>query len=260
MGQDDQLLSEQWTTFFQEAYVCLYMPFLHEEKTAREFEGMSRILNLPAGGSLLDLGCAYGRHTLLYAQGGYRATGLDLNERFLQQAQAEAEKRHLQVGWVKGDMRHLPFTAEFDGIVSLFTSFGFFGDAGNQQTLLQVQKALKPGGKFLLDTLQQSRILRAFSPQGTTRYNNGLIAIEERHFDLLTPRYHVRETLIFPDGARRDYPHSLRVYTATEMIRLLEEVGMSVIACYGSLEGDELGLDSRLVVVSEKPANVMRYV
>jgi cyclopropane fatty-acyl-phospholipid synthase-like methyltransferase len=64
-------MDEQLMKFFEEAYVRLYGTLLSEERTLQEVEGINRLLRLQPGSSLLDLGCAYGRHSLILAQKGY---------------------------------------------------------------------------------------------------------------------------------------------------------------------------------------------
>jgi hypothetical protein len=44
-----------------------------------------------------------------------------------------------------------------------------------------------------------------------------------------------------------------RVYTATELARLLEDVGFAEIECFGDLDGGQLSRESRLVVQVRKP-------
>ncbi len=43
------------------------------------------------------------------------------------------------------------------------------------------------------------------------------------------------------------------VYTATELARLLEDVGFAELECFGDLDGEELSRESRLVVRARKP-------
>src|SRR5438128_2565024 len=117
---------EQWSTFFDEAYMTIYAPFLSTEKTRQEVEELVHLLNLPQGSAILDLGCGYGRHALLLAALGYRVTGLDRSEPLLHRAQSDAAAQGVQVRWVHDDMRRLSFEDEFDVVLSLFSSFGYF--------------------------------------------------------------------------------------------------------------------------------------
>ena len=92
-------------TFFGEEYFRVYAPFLPEERTAREVEGIVRLLGLAPGSTILDLACGHGRHAIPLAERGYRVTGQDLSEVFLSRARADAAARGLAVRWVRQDIR-----------------------------------------------------------------------------------------------------------------------------------------------------------
>ncbi|HLZ63483.1 MAG TPA: class I SAM-dependent methyltransferase [Ktedonosporobacter sp.] len=242
-----------YTAFFGEDYIRIYQPFLPAKRTGEEVAGISNLLNLPTGCSILDLCCGYGRHAIPLAQHGYQITGQDLSERFLQKARDDAEEQGIQARWIQSDMRNIPFENEFHAVINIFTSFGYFpNEEEDIQVLRQVQKALKPGGLFLLETVYQPKVLRAFSPHGIIRYDDGLVVLEERHIDLLTSRNEVRVTMLHPDGRHTEHHQSMRIYTLTELIRMLTSVGLQVEAYYGGLDGSALTLDSRLVVISRK--------
>jgi SAM-dependent methyltransferase len=242
-----------YAAFFGEDYLRIYAPFLPPEKSARDVTDILHLLNLSPGSAILDLCCGYGRHSIPLAQQGYAVTGLDLSETFLQRAETEATRQGAHLRLVHSDMRTIPFTNEFDAIINIFTSFGYLeNEDANLQVLIQVAKALKPGGRFLLETVYQPKVIRAFSPHGIIRYADGLIVLEERHIDLLTSRNEVRISMLYPDGRRREHQQSIRIYTLTELVRMLTTVGLQVEAYYGGLDGSPLTLDSRLVVLSRK--------
>ena len=243
-----------YSSFFGEDYLRIYAPFLPATRTEREVEGIMHLLNLAPRSRILDLCCGHGRHTLLLAQQGYQLIGQDLSKAFLQQAQEQAEQLNLSIKWVQSDMRVIPFENEFDAIINVFTSFGYFeNDREDQKVLQQVYYALKRGGLFLLETVYQPRVVRAFTPHGILRYPDGLTVLEERRIDMVKSRNEVQITMLFPDGQRTEHTQSIRVYTLTELIRMLEVAGLQVQAHYGDLDASPLTLDSRLVVVSQKP-------
>jgi SAM-dependent methyltransferase len=239
--------------FADEDYLRIYSPFLPPERSAREVAGIVQLLNLAPTSSILDLCCGHGRHAIPLAQQGYRITGLDLSQFFLRRAQAEAEIKGVKAHWVQSDMRSIPFQNEFDAIINIFTSFGYLeSEDEDLQVLRQVQRALKPGGLFLLETIYQVRVVRTFSPHGIIRYDDGLIVLEERRLNLPESRNEITITMLYPDGRRTKHKQSIRVYTLTELCRMLKSVGIEVQAYYGDLDGSALTVDSRLVVVGRK--------
>ncbi len=242
-----------YKTFFGEDYLRIYS-FLTPERTEREVDGIVGLLDLPPGSAILDLCCGHGRHALALAKRGYRVTGQDLSEVFLQRAQAEAEAQGVQVRWLQSDMRKIPFESEFDAVINIFTAFGYLeNEDEDQEVLQQVYKALKPHGLFLLETMHREFLLRNFAASEVSRHADGLIVLEERDFDILTSYCHVQVTMLSPDGQRREYARSSRIYTLTELARMLEAVGLHVQAYYGGLDGSQLRLTSpRLVVIGSK--------
>lgn len=251
MSQQSQL--PWYVTFFDRDYLRMYTPFLPPKKTEQEVKDIIALLNLQQGDHFLDLCCGYGRHAIPLARYGCNVTGLDLSSLFLQQAQEQAEQTGTRIRWCQGDMQNIPFVNEFDYIINVFTSFGYFPqEEDDQRVLFQVAKALKPGGKFLLETVYQPRIIRNTSPHGIIRYDDGLIVLEERHIDLLGSRNEVHISLLYPNGTRTEHHQSIRIYTLTEIIRMLTAAGLQMQAYYGGLDGSTLSLDSRLVLVSKK--------
>ena len=232
----------------------MYAPMLTPERTAEDIKGIITLLALPPGSTILDLACGYGRHAIPLAEQGYRVTGLDLSAQFLELARSEAAARGVAVRWVHGDMREIPFADEFDAVVNMFTAFGYLeSDDEDQRVLHQVAQALRPGGRFLIELIHRESLMRRFAPTGITRLDDGTLFLEERRFDLLTSRNEVRVTMLDPDGRRRAQHHSVRIYSLTELARMLAAAGLQVEAHYGGVDGSALTLDSRrLAILSRK--------
>ncbi len=113
-----------YQTYFGEDYLEAFSPGFHPERTSQEVDFIDRTLALPTGSRILDLCCGHGRHLIELAALGYAMTGLDLDPLFLDIARQEADRRELTVRLEHRDMRDIPFTSEFDGIVNYFTAFG----------------------------------------------------------------------------------------------------------------------------------------
>jgi SAM-dependent methyltransferase len=243
-----------YKTFFGEDYLRIYDPILTPERTQREVDGIINLLALPQGSSILDLCCGHGRHAIPLAQQGYKVTGQDLSEVFLGEAEKEALAKGVHVNWLHADMRNIPFENEFDAVINIFTAFGYLEDQGEDQKVLQqVCKALKQGGHFLIETLHREGLMRHYNPQMISYYPAGLIELEERSFDLLTSRNEVHITMIYPDGQRTEYSHSLRVYTLTELVQMLAVAGLQMKAYFGAWDRSALTIDSfRLILLSQK--------
>lgn len=104
---------------------------------------------------LLDLACGRGRHCLNLARLGYSLTGVDLAPRAIAIAREKLASQNLKADFICGDMR-VPLPDTFDGIVNLFTSFGYFeDDEENRSVLRSMRQMLRPGGFLVLDFLNE---------------------------------------------------------------------------------------------------------
>src|SRR5439155_9666998 len=121
---------------FGEDYLYFYELMLTDELSDRQAELVLRLLGLDAGTEVLDLACGHGRIANRLAAHGTRVTGLDADPLFLARAREGAAARAVEVEYVEGDMRALPWGgASFDAVLLWFTAFGYFDDDGNRTVL-----------------------------------------------------------------------------------------------------------------------------
>lgn len=211
-------------------------------------------LALPAGASILDLACGEGRHTIALARRGYCMTGLDLTALHLRLARLAAKEAGVRVRWRRADMRDIPWQGEFDAVMSMFTAFGYLeSDDEDFKVLAGVARALKSGGRFLLDVVNRERLVRFWQWQGWYEREDGGVCLEDRSFDLAAGRQRVRILSIDSHGARDERHIDLRLYTLTELAKMLSRAGLEVRRTWGAFDGREYGLDSRrMIVLAEK--------
>jgi SAM-dependent methyltransferase len=232
-----------WESFFSGLCLDYVRHIRDEEQTRAEMGFIHGALGLPRRAKVLDVPCGAGRLALELAAWGYDVTGIDQSARLIEAARQEAEQRDLQVDFRHGDMRDLPEDGQYDGLVCLWNSFGYFDDAGNLDFLRAVFRSLKPGGRLALDTPLMETLLHGIvdEPRVWTEVGD-LLALEERGFDHETGRLDSAWTFI-RDGVREVRDMSIRLYTYRELVAMLEEAGFGEHQPYGSLEFEpfELG-------------------
>ena len=245
---------EWYRSFFSQDYLDVYGHLLSEESSQAEAEFVIRALDLKPGDRVLDLCCGPGRHAVPLARAGLRVTGLDMSEEYLELARAAAREAGVDVRFVQGDMRDIPFRGEFDAVVNMFTAFGYFDDdADDQRVMSRASAALKPGGKLLLDLLNRDWVAANYVRSESREGPDGTIYQERREFDPVAGRNHVEFTITSPDGEERKVSHHIRLYVATEISRMLDGAELRLECVYGGYDGSRLSIETqRMILVVER--------
>ena len=204
---------------------------------------------LRPGAAVLDLGCGHGRIANRLAGHGVDVTGLDVSTVFLDHARADAAARGVDVRYLEGDMRALPWTADFDVVVNWATAFGYFDDDTNRGVLAQVHRALRPGGLLVMDLNNAMSRLRAYVPSRVTAHRpDGDLLADRDHLDPLTNRLVVDRTVV-RDGRARAVRFVVRLFGFPELRDWLLAAGFTGVAGHGE-DGRPLSAEHERLVVT----------
>jgi SAM-dependent methyltransferase len=244
---------EVWDELFDEIYSTTYAAYLRRFDSAAEATAAAKLAGVQPPAVILDAPGGFGRHSIPLAGAGFRVTSVDRSA----VQQAEGRRRAGGAGcprFVQADFRELPFAGEsFDAVLCLFSSIGYRGEEGDRQTLGEFLRVLRPGAALVVETMHRDRLMVVFQERGWEHLEADAVLLEERSFDHLAGEVETEHTLAPADGPRRTVRFRLRVYTATELARLLEDIGFAEIECFGDLNEGELSRESRLVVRARKP-------
>lgn len=106
---------------------------------------------VPAGGSILDLGCGVGRHVIYLGGLGFQMAGTDISPTGVKVTETAAASQNIPFDGRVADMTTIPWPdATFDAALSTSTIHHHLR-AGIVQALAEVWRVLKPGGLFLVD-------------------------------------------------------------------------------------------------------------
>jgi SAM-dependent methyltransferase len=231
---------------FDDDYRYFYDPALTPERTAREADLIWRLLDLKEKSGVLDLACGHGRIANALAQRGADVVGLDVTPAFLEQARHDVAALGVNVDYVLGDMRSLPWTDRFDGVAIWFTAFGYFDDDANQMVLAEVYRALKAGGKLVIEINNRDRILQTFQHASLVE-RDGNYMIDRHRYDVPSGRVET-ERIVVRDGGVRRMRFFVRLFTFPELATWLRQAGFRDVRGFDQ-DGQPLGLDSRRMVV-----------
>ena len=226
--------------------------WLKEDEGAEEDARLiRRMLHLRKGQRVLDAPCGAGRITVHLARAGLAVTGLDRNPRFLRRAHDRFRREGLAGEFQEVDLRELDIDGRFDAIVNWFGSFGYFSDEENLDLLRRFARALRPGGRLLVEHVNRERVLRHFltrivGPHGRA-HGQGRLTVRNR-WDPASERVEGR-WLLEVRGRRLQYRSSLRFFTPRQLGKLFERAGLRVEAMYDSVDASPFTRRSRRLAV-----------
>jgi len=222
------------------------------EVTPVEVDLIVALLQTEPGAEILDLCCGPGRHSLELTRRGFRVTGVDRTQQYLDTAIKQASEEGLDIEFVQEDMRTFCRPDTFDAIINMFTSFGYFEDPeDDRQVLMNVYLSLKTGGLFLMDMMGKEVLARIFLERNWEEVD-GVIWLQERkvsqNWGWMWNRW-----ILLEGNERIEGEISHRLYSATEIVSLLKECGFTSVDVYGSLDGNPYDHTARrLVTVARK--------
>ena len=111
---------------------------------------------------------------------------------------------------------------------------------------------LRPGGRLVIEIMHRDMLVRRFTEHDWHLLGEGRLMLEQRTFDPISGLAQTTQTLIESSGERESRTFSIRVYTATELLGMLDRAGFAEARCHGDLEGGPFATDTRLVVVARR--------
>jgi SAM-dependent methyltransferase len=214
-----------WESFFEGVVVTSWLQAVPAEHSQREADRLARLLAASPGAEILDVPCGAGRLTVPLAERGYRLTGVDWSSEFLGHARSRDALQ--QVTWEQRDMRDLPWPERFDGVFCAGNSFGYLDDDGNAAFLRAVRAALKPGGRFVLDTpMVLENLLNHLQPRPCWKAGDVYLLVENQ-YDPARARLDIEYTFV-SNGRVEVRRGSHRAYSYRELVALLTASGFAV--------------------------------
>jgi SAM-dependent methyltransferase len=246
--QSSALELEWYERNFNEDYLKIYA-HRSEENAGKEIEKIWSFVEKKPGQKVLDLCCGAGRHSRWLARQGLRVTGVDLSDTLLREAITHSPDLHIQ--YMRADARELPFVSEMDIVVNLAASFGYFSeDEENEKIIRQVSQALKPGGYFVFDFLNQGYLKRSLSPFTETKQGD----IEILQYRSLREGYVNKRIVVKDGGNEREYEERIKLYRVSELTEMFLRNQLIVDYLFGDYEAGPYKEDSspRIIMISKR--------
>jgi SAM-dependent methyltransferase len=212
-----------------------------------EAQFILKALGLHRGDEVLDAPCGAGRVSFHLAQAGCVVTGIDLRDAFIRRARRRFRKAGLHGTFRVLDLRQLDMEGQFDGILSWAGSFGYFSERENAQLVAAYVRALRPGGRLLIDLPNREHILRHFRREVVADS-----VVYRSSWDTRNQRMTTRRIVAGVEDRRNT--SSMRLFTPAQTRALFECQGLIVKQMHRSLVFDPFGKSvPRMVTMGRKP-------
>jgi SAM-dependent methyltransferase len=211
--------------------------------------------------SFIDFGCGDGRIAIPLAQVGYIGLGIDNDKDEIN----HAKSRSKSIDGIRfNNTDFLEFDSgdkTYDAAIFVYSSFGYFDDIENQILLTKVHKCLNPGGIIFIDLLNRDwSISRS---QGTKDLTEKVSTVTDRFRQVLRSRspqriggllYEITEfKVVRQDGSEEKHTYQQRLFTPTEIEKLLRDTGYERFQYAGGYENEQYGINSpRMILTAHK--------
>lgn len=240
---------EEWFgTWFDSPYY--HILYKHRDNTEARFfmDNLASRLQILPKHKIMDLACGKGRHSIYLNQKGFDVVGLDLSEHSIAHAQKFGNER---LKFVEHDMREIYAHNQFDFVLNMFTSFGYFETEQEHITAIQaIAASLKSGGKLIIDFFNTSKVLDSLVDENKT-VSKGITFYQTRQ--IIDGA--IVKTITFEDeGKHFEFQEKVKAFTESDFRRFFKLAGLETIHLFGDYKLNPFNPNEseRMIFVAEK--------
>ncbi len=235
-----------WRDWFNDIYLDVYS---HRDDASARIEALAaaNLLALKPTDAILDLCCGNGRHSRALKRLSFEnVTGVDYSYPLLRFGQSEKPRAR----YLRGDMRMLPLRdGSIDALMMFFTSFGYFKtNVENLKVLHEIRRALKAGGRYLIDYLNPDHVRANFEPTSERKHGAYLIR-ETRSFSGDGERVEKEIVIENWGGETRAFHESVRLYSYDDICEMLSSADLKVDGVLGDFNGEAFDASQPRMIV-----------
>lgn len=215
-------------SFFDGYYKDIWKMVIPDDLTRKEIAFMIPYFGLNAGTPVLDLMCGHGRHALALGRNGIPVTAVDNLADYISEIGQAVAAEQLPVQPVHAGVLDYQPEPVHDLVLCMGNSFNFFTPEEASRLLLMIHAALKPGGKFLLNSwsLAETAYPR-FTPESAGKMGTMELRTQNK-FCFDPTRIETHSTIISPEGETEEKDAVDYIYTLSEMKTLFRQAGLDL--------------------------------
>jgi len=226
----------------------------NESDAIKLFNLIQNNVVLSQNSKILDVACGNGRHSNYFAKLGYNVTGFDLSYNLLKIAMKNKLESNLQSNYFCADVRSIPIKTNFDLILNLFTSFGYFdNDVANFSFVKFASEHLNRNGYFVFDYLNPNFLKKNVVESSEKKVAN-LTILEKRR---INGKRIEKEIIIKDSENMHRFFESVQLYSYNEILKVFNNNGFNQISSFGSYFEDiyDENESERMIIIFQKWRN-----
>ena len=238
--------------WFESWFDTKYYHILYKSRDYAEAEFFIKNLvdkiDLKPNQKVLDLACGKGRHSIFLNQLGLDVVGVDLSKASIKEAQQHENDR---LHFFTHDMRE-PITGHnFDAIMNLFTSIGYFENkSDNIKMLKSIHTYLNDNGILIIDFLNQKKVICELVTEEVKSIDGIEFHIRKELIDGF-----IEKTISFSDENKNfNFMEKVQALTLNDFKNYLAEANFEIINLAGEYNLSPFDVDNsnRLIIFAKK--------
>lgn len=195
-----------------------------------------------SGMHILDLGCGPGIYTKEIATRGHKVTGMDFSENSIAYAKNLASINNLNIEYVCQNYLELDYVEKFDLITMIFTDFGVLIPDERGRLLQNIFTALKSGGMFIFDVLNDKNLEAKFPDQQSWNVSERGFWRDSPYLELVNGFHYKEErvylkqhTIIDEMESCTKYRFWIHYFNSNSLVNMLSDYGFENIELYDNV-------------------------
>ena len=241
--------SSDW---FEHWFNTKYYHLLYEHRNEKEaqffIDGLCRYLKWPKNSKLIDIACGKGRHAIRLNKLGFDVTGVDLSQN---NVKAARKYENDLLRFYVHDMKKVFKPAYFDGVLNLFTSFGYFEHTDdNKLAISSMALNLKKGGYIVIDYLNNKPLLNNLEENRSCTRGSVDFKIEKR----IEACYLIKEIVVRDGQKEQQFTERLHLYNLDDFTSFFMHSNLKIKHVFGNYALDNFDEDSseRIILIGER--------
>ncbi len=243
--------SRRMKAWFESWFDTPYYHILYKNRDHSEAEvfipNLFGKLALSKDKKVLDLACGKGRHAIFVNSLGYPTTGVDLSAQSIQKAKENENER---LHFFQHDMRLPLKSSKFDLVLNLFTSFGYFDQTDDNETMLNsVHSYLEENGKLVIDFFNAEKVKSDLVEEEIKTIEG----IDFKRNKTITEGCIVKDIRFSDNGETYHFQEKVQLLDENDFRGFLSRANFTIEKIYGNYQFSEFDKDSdRLIIIAKK--------